>query len=151
MKRTAWRSACSTAKAATGDVAEHASSAVVEYSFTDQIPAAETAEQSQAGALAFSPYGKVLELIDDCISYGIDKLIAERRPGLARSRLCGLREQIRAELNGTVVEVAKQVEQILTAVFNINKRLKRPGGYVVGAGAIRTSRPSSAGWFTAAS
>ena len=31
---------------------------------------------------------------------------------------------MRAELNDTVVEIAKQVEQILTAVFNINKRLK---------------------------
>jgi ATP-dependent helicase HrpA len=31
---------------------------------------------------------------------------------------------VRAELNDTVVEIAKQVEQILTAVFNINKRLK---------------------------
>jgi ATP-dependent helicase HrpA len=32
---------------------------------------------------------------------------------------------VRAELNDTVVEIAKQVEKILlTAVFNINKRLK---------------------------
>lgn len=31
---------------------------------------------------------------------------------------------MRAELNDTVVDIAKQVEQILTAVFNINKRLK---------------------------
>ncbi len=30
----------------------------------------------------------------------------------------------KAELSDTVVEIAKRVEQILTAVFNINKRLK---------------------------
>jgi hypothetical protein len=35
-----------------------------------------------------------------------------------------LHEKVRAELNETVVVIAKQVEQILTAVFNINKRLK---------------------------
>lgn len=35
-----------------------------------------------------------------------------------------LHDKVRAELNETVVEIAKQVEQILTAVFNINKRLK---------------------------
>jgi ATP-dependent helicase HrpA len=42
---------------------------------------------------------------------------------------------VRAELNDTVVEIAKQVEQILTAVFNINKRLKGRG-YDHGAGAV---------------
>ncbi len=75
--------------------------------------------------LYFNPYGKVLELIDDCISCGIDKLIAEHGgPVWHEEGFARLQEQIRAELNDTVVEVAKQVEQILTAVFNINKRLK---------------------------
>ncbi|WP_439056069.1 ATP-dependent RNA helicase HrpA [Serratia bockelmannii] len=75
--------------------------------------------------LYFNPYGKVLELIDDCISCGIDKLIAEHGgPVWQEADFARLQEQIRAELNDTVVEVAKQVEQILTAVFNINKRLK---------------------------
>lgn len=32
---------------------------------------------------------------------------------------------MRAKLNNTVVNIAKQVKQILTAVFNINKRLKK--------------------------
>lgn len=35
-----------------------------------------------------------------------------------------LHDKVRAELNDTVVEIAKKVEQILTSVFNINKRLK---------------------------
>ncbi|XNM85521.1 DUF3418 domain-containing protein [Escherichia coli] len=54
-----------------------------------------------------------------------DQLI-ERQwwPGLDGRRLCCAASKVRAELNDTVVDIAKQVEQILTAVFNINKRLK---------------------------
>ncbi|GAK26950.1 ATP-dependent RNA helicase HrpA [Serratia liquefaciens] len=75
--------------------------------------------------LYFNPYGRVLDLIDDCISCGIDKLIAEYGgPVWQEEDFARLQERVRAELNETVVGVAKQVEQILTAVFNINKRLK---------------------------
>ncbi|HFJ4329991.1 ATP-dependent RNA helicase HrpA [Serratia liquefaciens] len=75
--------------------------------------------------LYFNPYGRVLDLIDDCISCGIDKLIAEHGgPVWQEEDFARLQEKVRAELNETVVRVAKQVEQILTAVFNINKRLK---------------------------
>ena len=75
--------------------------------------------------LYFNPYGRVLDLIDDCISCGIDKLIAENGgPVWQEEDFARLQEKVRAELNETVVGVAKQVEQILTAVFNINKRLK---------------------------
>ena len=75
--------------------------------------------------LYFNPYGKVLELIDDCISCGIDKLMAENGgPAWKEQDYQQLHEKVRAGLNDTVVEIAKLVEQILTAVFNINKRLK---------------------------
>lgn len=75
--------------------------------------------------LYFNPYGKVLELIDDCIACGVDKLIAEfGGPAWQEDAFKQLHEKVRAELNDTVVEIAKQVEQILTAVFAINKRLK---------------------------
>ena len=75
--------------------------------------------------LYFNPYGKVLDLIDDCISCGVDKLIDEAGgPVWSEEGFAALHEKVRAELNETVVEIAKQVEQILTAVFNINKRLK---------------------------
>ena len=75
--------------------------------------------------LYFNPYGKVLELIDDCIACGIDKLIAEAGgPVWTEESFAQLHERVRAELNETVVVIAKQVEQILTCVFNINKRLK---------------------------
>ncbi|EOC0862086.1 ATP-dependent RNA helicase HrpA, partial [Cronobacter sakazakii] len=75
--------------------------------------------------LYFNPYGKVLDLIDDCISCGVDKLIAENGgPVWSEAGFAQLHDKVRAELNDTVVDIAKQVEQILTAVFNINKRLK---------------------------
>lgn len=75
--------------------------------------------------LYFNPYGKVLELIDDCIACGIDKLMAEAGgPAWEQAGFEQLRDKVRAELNDTVVTIAKQVEQILTSVFNINKFLK---------------------------
>lgn len=75
--------------------------------------------------LYFNPYGKVLDLIDDCIACGVDKLMAGHG-GLVwnEQAFIQLQDKVRAELNDTVVEIAKQVEQILTAVFAINKRLK---------------------------
>ncbi len=75
--------------------------------------------------LYFNPYGNVLDLIDDCISCGVDKLIAENGgPVWSEAGFAQLHDKVRAELNDTVGDIAKQVEQILTAVFNINKRLK---------------------------
>lgn len=75
--------------------------------------------------LYFNPYGRVLDLIDDCIACGVDRLIAESG-GLVwqEAEFERLQQRVRAELNETVVDIAVQVEQILTAVFNINKRLK---------------------------
>ncbi|EPJ0792503.1 ATP-dependent RNA helicase HrpA [Vibrio vulnificus] len=75
--------------------------------------------------LYFNPYGKVLDLIDDCIACGVDKLI-EEQGGLVwePDKFEALKEHVRAELGDTVVDIAKQVETILTTAFNINKKLK---------------------------
>ncbi|WP_408669351.1 ATP-dependent RNA helicase HrpA [Photobacterium angustum] len=75
--------------------------------------------------LYFNPYGRVLDLIDDCIACGVDKLI-EQKGGLAwqPESFEALKEYVRAELGDTVVDIAKQVEAILTTAFNISKRLK---------------------------
>ncbi|GAL03504.1 ATP-dependent RNA helicase HrpA [Photobacterium aphoticum] len=75
--------------------------------------------------LYFNPYGRVMDLIDDCIACGIDKLI-EQQGGLVwePEAFESLKEHIRGELGDTVVDIAKQVEEILTTAFNINKRLK---------------------------
>ncbi|NMP26782.1 ATP-dependent RNA helicase HrpA [Rahnella sp. SAP-1] len=75
--------------------------------------------------LYFNPYGKVLDLIDDCIACGIDKLISESGGPVWREEdFAHLHEHVRGHLNETVVAIAIQVEQILTTVFSINKRLK---------------------------
>ncbi|MEB5539643.1 ATP-dependent RNA helicase HrpA [Vibrio cholerae] len=75
--------------------------------------------------LYFNPYGKVLDLIDDCIACGVDKLIEERGGMVWETQAFeALKEHVRAELGDTVVEIAKQVETILTTAYNINKRLK---------------------------
>ncbi|MCJ2376667.1 ATP-dependent RNA helicase HrpA [Vibrio sp. ZSDZ34] len=75
--------------------------------------------------LYFNPYGKVLDLIDDCIACGIDKLI-EQKGGVAwdAEQFESTKEFIRAELGDTVVDIAQQVETILTTAFSINKKLK---------------------------
>lgn len=75
--------------------------------------------------LYFNPYGKVLELIDDCITCGIDKLM-EQQGGLVwqDEAFEQLRENIRTELNPCVVDIAQQVEQILTTAYSITKQLK---------------------------
>lgn len=55
----------------------------------------------------------------------MDKLIDEAGgPVWTEAGFNALHEKVRADLNETVVEIAKQVEQILTAVFNVNERLK---------------------------
>ncbi|WP_143169448.1 ATP-dependent RNA helicase HrpA [Vibrio quintilis] len=75
--------------------------------------------------LYFNPYGKVLDLIDDCIACGVDKLI-EEKGGLVwqGDAFEALKEHVRAELGDTVVDIARQVESILTMAFQINKKLK---------------------------
>ena len=75
--------------------------------------------------LYFNPYGKVMDLIDDCITCGVDKLMADKGgPAWSESDFAALQEYVRANLNAAVVDIAVQVEQILTAVFAINQRLK---------------------------
>ncbi|CAH0525932.1 ATP-dependent RNA helicase HrpA [Vibrio hippocampi] len=75
--------------------------------------------------LYFNPYGRVMDLIDDCIACGVDKLI-EQQGGLVwqDDKFEALKEHVRAELGDTVVDIAQQVETILTTAFQINKKLK---------------------------
>ncbi|EEX49623.1 ATP-dependent RNA helicase HrpA [Pasteurella dagmatis] len=75
--------------------------------------------------LYFTPFGRVLDLIDDCIACAVDKLITDFG-GLVwnEADFDKLRDFIRENLNETTVEIAKQVEQILTLTYELNKRLK---------------------------
>ena len=68
--------------------------------------------------LYFNPYGKVMDLIDDCIACGVDKLI-EQHGGLVwePTNFETLKEVVRAELGDTVVDIATQVEAILTTAL----------------------------------
>ncbi|WP_320152640.1 ATP-dependent RNA helicase HrpA [uncultured Tolumonas sp.] len=75
--------------------------------------------------LYFTPFGKVAELIDDCIACGCDQLM-HQHGGLSwdSDTFQQQKEVIRGELNEAVVKIAAQVEQILTAAHGIRKLFK---------------------------
>ncbi|QGM81693.1 ATP-dependent RNA helicase HrpA [Otariodibacter oris] len=75
--------------------------------------------------LYFAPFGKVLELIDDCIACAVDKLIEDFGGFVwSEEKYTALQEYVRANLNDMTVEIAKQVEKSLTLAYEISKRLK---------------------------
>jgi ATP-dependent helicase HrpA len=74
--------------------------------------------------LYFNPFGKVLELIDDCIAAGVDQLISEQPWPETEADFTAVKEKIRAELGETVLRIALKVEQILTLGHEIQKKLK---------------------------
>jgi len=75
--------------------------------------------------LYFNPYGRVLDLIDDCIACAVDQLMQQLGgPAWTQEDFSRLQESVRGELNDCVVNIALQVEKILSQVFSINKRLK---------------------------
>nr|WP_024873269.1 ATP-dependent RNA helicase HrpA [Tolumonas lignilytica] len=75
--------------------------------------------------LYFTPFGKVTDLIDDCIACGCDQLMQQHGGLLWDSEAFQQqKETIRGELNESVVKIAAQVEQILTAAHGIRKHFK---------------------------
>ncbi|WP_333607311.1 ATP-dependent RNA helicase HrpA [Arsukibacterium sp.] len=74
--------------------------------------------------LYFNPFGRVMELIDDCIAAGVDALIAAAAIPQNQQQFTALRETVRADLAETVLQIALKVEQILTLSHDIQKRLK---------------------------
>lgn len=74
--------------------------------------------------LYFNPFGRVLELIDDCIAAGVDELIMQQPLPQNDKDFAVLRDKVRADIGDTVVVVALKVEQILTLCHDITKRLK---------------------------
>lgn len=75
--------------------------------------------------LYFNPYGQVLDLIDDCITCGVDHIIV-RQGGLVwnEATFNQLLEQVRQEVNPLVLEIAFKTEEILCMAQKISKRLK---------------------------
>ncbi|MCK3657537.1 ATP-dependent RNA helicase HrpA [Pasteurellaceae bacterium Pebbles2] len=75
--------------------------------------------------LYFTPFGKVMDLIDDCIACAVDKLIEDFGGFVWNEQdFDKLRDFVRENLNPMTVDIAQQVEQLLTLTFEINKRLK---------------------------
>lgn len=76
-------------------------------------------------AFYFNSYGKVLDLIDDCITCALDQIIDQfGGPVWQQADFHRLQHSVRAELNDSVMAIAGLTEQILLAGFNLNKRLK---------------------------
>ena len=75
--------------------------------------------------LYFTPFGRVLDLIDDCIACAVDKLIADFG-GFAwdEAGFEKLRDFVRENLNEVTVDIAQKVEQILSLNHALNQRLK---------------------------
>ena len=75
--------------------------------------------------LYFTPFGRVLDLIDDCIACAVDRLIADfggfvwNEEGFDK-----LRDFVRENVNEVTVDIAQKVEQILTLTHQLNQRLK---------------------------
>ncbi|WP_257812640.1 ATP-dependent RNA helicase HrpA [Aggregatibacter actinomycetemcomitans] len=75
--------------------------------------------------LYFTPFGRVMDLIDDCIACAVDKLIADfggfvwNEEGFEK-----LRDFVRENLNDVTVDIAQKVEQILTLTHQLNQWLK---------------------------
>lgn len=75
--------------------------------------------------LYFTPFGRVLDLIDDCIACAVDKLIADfggfvwNEEGFDK-----LRDFVRENVNEVTVDIAQKIEQILTLTHQLNQRLK---------------------------
>lgn len=75
--------------------------------------------------LYFNPFGKVLDLIDDCIACSVDTLIDEKGGMVWQADdFNALKEHVRAEVGDRAVEIAVQVESILTIAFAIRRKLK---------------------------
>jgi len=75
--------------------------------------------------LYFTPFGRVLDLIDDCIACAVDKLIAYFGGFVwDEADFEKLRDFVRENLNEVTVDIAQKVEQILSLNHALNQRLK---------------------------
>ncbi|OTQ29058.1 ATP-dependent RNA helicase HrpA [Gilliamella apicola] len=75
--------------------------------------------------LYFNSFGTVLMLIDDCIACAVDELIDKYNQNIQNQvQYQKLLDYTKTNINETVIDIAKQVETILTLHYNINKKLK---------------------------
>jgi ATP-dependent helicase HrpA len=74
--------------------------------------------------LYFNPFGKIADLIDDCIAAGVDSLLVKYGDVRSQEAFEQVKEHIRGELGDTVVAIATQVEQVLSIAHVLHKKMK---------------------------
>lgn len=74
--------------------------------------------------LYFNPFGKINELIDDCIAAAVDGILATSSAVRDEQSFSEIKETIRGELGDAVVAIALDVEAALSLVSGLNKKLK---------------------------
>ena len=74
--------------------------------------------------LYFNPFGKINELIDDCIAAAVDSILASSSTIRDEQSFNDVKETIRGELGDAVVAIALDVEAALSLVSSLNKKLK---------------------------
>ncbi|ASM50440.1 ATP-dependent helicase HrpA [Pseudoalteromonas espejiana DSM 9414] len=74
--------------------------------------------------LYFNPFGKIADLIDDCIAAGVDSLLVKHGDIRDETAFESVKEHIRGELGDTVVAIATQVEQGLSIAHALHKKMK---------------------------
>ncbi|MFY1632687.1 ATP-dependent RNA helicase HrpA [Solwaraspora sp. WMMB335] len=77
-------------------------------------------------ALSRNPYRTVVELLDDCAGAAVDTLMAQAGgPAWDADGFAALREQVRAGLVDTTVDVVSRVRQVLAGAYAVQQRLGR--------------------------
>ena len=74
--------------------------------------------------LYFNPFGKVADLIDDCIAAGVDSLLVKLGDVRTEQAFEQVKEHVRGELGDAVVAIATQVEQVLSIAHALHKKMK---------------------------
>ncbi|MCX8650859.1 ATP-dependent RNA helicase HrpA [Gilliamella sp. B2776] len=75
--------------------------------------------------LYFNSFGSVLMLIDDCIACAVDELIDKYNQNIQnQQQYQKLLNYTKTNINEMVIDIAKQIEGILTLYYNVNKKLK---------------------------
>jgi ATP-dependent helicase HrpA len=74
--------------------------------------------------LYFNPFGKIADLINDCIAAGVDSLLLKYGDIRTSSEFESVKEEIRGELGDAVVDIAIHVEQVLSIAHALHKKMK---------------------------
>jgi len=74
--------------------------------------------------LYYNPFGKVKDLIEDCTSCAIDHLLSQCATVIDEASYLSAREKVRAEVADLCLELASEVEQVLSSYHHLKKRMK---------------------------